>query len=166
MRSIFKGEEELRTKENQSLWSPLINVGDEQWHKKRPRRGKSSERLDGELVMEHPARDRSLKWAARTQADTDAGLAWLAAPLNLDKSGVSPSSPSKTGGKLLPTERGAEAQTKHNDFGVTDGEPVRYIFTATGEVSTHHYVTPRSLLHVHYSGERKKLFREAFVMEK
>lgn len=42
---------------------------------------------------------------------------------------------------------------------------VGVLLVDTGEVSAHRYVTSRSRLYVQYSGTRKKLLREAFVMD-
>lgn len=92
-------------------------------------------------------------------------IGWLAVVLNLDENGVSPCILPKTDERLLLTKRGAAAQAEQDSFVVKGGESLRYLFTTTVEVIAYLYVTPELHLYVHYTGVRKKLLREAFLME-
>lgn len=55
---------------------------------------------------------------------------------------------------------------EHIDFVARDGGSPRYFLIVTGEISADLYVTTGPHLRVHYSGARKKMLREAFVMKK
>lgn len=72
--------------------------------------------------------------------------------------------PSKTGGRLLLTRCGAEAQTRHNDLVVTVGERPGYFSVSSSQKRAHFDVTSGLHLYVHYSSAGKKLWAEAFMM--
>lgn len=73
--------------------------------------------------------------------------------------------PSENWRKNAADGAGAEAHKKSHDFVVRNGVSQGYLFIITDEVSANLYVTPGSDLYVHYSGARKKLLKESFVME-
>lgn len=56
-------------------------------------------------------------------------------------------------------------QTGHSDLAVMDGESPRCFSIDTEEVNAHFYVTSSFHLYVQHSGARKRLFKEAFVMD-
>lgn len=66
--------------------------------------------------------------------------------------------------KLLLTWRGTTAQTGHNDFAVRDIESSES-FIATSEVGAHLCVTTGCHIYGHYTAKRKRLLREAFVVD-
>lgn len=76
---------------------------------------------------------------------------------------MSPCSLLTTGKRLWLAERGAEAQTGTKIS--LPGIKSRRGFVVTVELSAHHYFIPGSHLSVRYCDERKKLWKEAFVME-
>lgn len=86
-------------------------------------------------------------------------LGWLAAVLNLRENEVLPCSLPKADEGLLLTGRGTKTQTGHKYFVVMDGESLGYMFTVTGEVSAHVYVTPWLHVYVHHNNAQKKLLR-------
>lgn len=63
----------------------------------------------------------------------------------------------KTSLVLLVTRRGGKAQTVHKYSAVEDVELTGQVFTVTGDVSAHYYITPGSHLRLGYSGTEKSL---------
>lgn len=84
--------------------------------------------------------DGSRVKVARTRADMNIWLEWLAASLSLDKIVVSPCIPSTAAQGLLATGRGAETRAGHDSISGRNGEFAGYFFTATGDLSTHVHV--------------------------
>lgn len=164
--SRFSKEEELQAEESQTLWNVVIIVGDEP-----PERGDEDvERTQcastRELVMECSRNDGSGVWAAWTRAGMGLLLGWLAAAVKLKQSGISPSSLFGNGERLLLTQPEVEAQMRYKDFAARNGKSPEYFLTATGEAITHICITPRSHLHLHHIGSRRKLSREALAIGK
>lgn len=94
----------------------------------------------------------------------DFWLGWLAAALSLYRNNVLPCSFPRTGGGLLLTGHDVEIQTGHSGFVARNQESLAYLFTGTGEMSAHPYVTPGPHFIVHQSGARKKLLKRIFHM--
>lgn len=104
-------------------------------------------------------------WAVRSPAAKDIWFGCLAVVLNLDDVSVSPCNLSKTGQRLLLMGWGAAEQMGSYDFVVRDRVSPGYIFIVTSESSLYFHNTTGSHLYGLYISARKKLRREALVIE-
>lgn len=73
---------------------------------------------------------------------------------------------SKTLQRVLLTARSVERLSQLNDLTVRERVLPQYFFSAAGEMREHHYVTSGLQICAHYSGGRKKLLSNAFLVEK
>lgn len=151
----FEGEDDLREKKRRTLWSPVIDVVDEQPDRSDRDVVRTRLPLTRELVMGYLKSNESRLWVARTQAGIFVWLCWLATVLSLDRNSVLPCSFSRNGKVLKLTRRDAKLHTRHNYSAARDGESLRCFFNISGEVGAYFYVSPGSQLQVYYTGAQK-----------
>lgn len=67
---------------------------------------------------------------------------------HLDDNGSYSCSTTNTGGRLLPTGKGAKTETKHNDFVVRREQSARSFFFLTDDVSKYRYANKSSKTYI------------------
>lgn len=118
--STFPGEDALKDESNRTLWSPIINEGEEDGDVNMRNSGRARFSSTRFLLVDHVEGKESLQWVSERRAILDAWLGQLAVLLGLNKyQGARMSSP-RTGGRFLITGKGCPRQAAHNDFQVPE----------------------------------------------